>query len=49
MAPVEAITPESFLEAVLGEEFEALPSVETLTGQDWRWWLMGMDTGVELP
>jgi YD repeat-containing protein len=49
MAPVEAITPESFLEAVLGEEFAALPSVETLTGQDWRWWLMGMDTLVGLP
>ncbi len=49
LAPVEAITPESFVEAVLRKEFEALPSVETLTGQDWRWWLMGMDTLVGLP
>jgi len=49
LAPVEAVTPETFLEAVLGEEFEALPSVETLTGQDWRWWLMGMSTLVDLP
>jgi hypothetical protein len=49
LAPVEAVTPESFLEAVLREEFAALPSVETLTGQDWRWWLMGMDTLVGLP
>ena len=49
LAPAESVTPDSFLAAVLGEELAALPSVETLTGQDWRWWLMGMDTLVALP
>jgi hypothetical protein len=49
LAPVKPITPETFLEAVLREEFDALPSVETLTGQDWRWWLMGLDTLLALP
>jgi len=49
LAPSTPLSGEDILEALLGPEFQSLPSPLPVFGEDWRWWLMGIDAALLTP